>query len=60
MELVFDYTLTKYIDFAICTAVVIAAILWKEQRWYLVGFGGVYLLATLGFHYDFLPEDFSY
>ena len=50
-----DYTNVMYADFAIVVAVLITALLWAEQRWFLVGMGSVYLFATLGFHFDLLP-----
>tara|TARA_B100001105_G_scaffold255226_1_gene253616 strand:+ start:1445 stop:1633 length:189 start_codon:yes stop_codon:yes gene_type:complete len=50
-----DYTNVMYADFAIVIAVLITALFWKEQRWFLVGMGSVYLFATMGFHFDLLP-----
>ena len=46
-----DYTNVMYADFAIVIAVFLTALFWAEQRWFLVGLGGVYLLATVGFHF---------
>jgi hypothetical protein len=50
-----DYTNVMYADFAIVVVVLITALFWAEQRWFLMGLGGVYLFATLGFHFDLLP-----
>ncbi len=50
-----DYTNVMYADFLIVVVVLITALFWAEQRWFLMGLGGVYLFATLGFHFDLLP-----
>ncbi|SVC38782.1 uncharacterized protein METZ01_LOCUS291636 [marine metagenome] len=49
-----------YADFAIVTVTLLTALFWQEQRWYLLGFGGIYLAATLGFHFTLLPEGWNY
>ena len=46
-----DHTNVMYADITIIIAVFIAALFWTEQRWFLVALGGVYLLATVGFHW---------
>ena len=55
-----DYTNVMYADFAIVTVTLLTALFWQEQRWFLVGFGGIYLAATLGFHFTLLPEGWTY
>jgi|ETN07SMinimDraft_1059922.scaffolds.fasta_scaffold130267_1 hypothetical protein len=55
-----DYTNVMYADFTIVIVAFLLSLFWKEQRWFLMGLGGVYLFATIGFHFTILPEGWNY
>ena len=56
MVVTIDYTNVMYADFTIVALTFLAAIFWREQRGYLFGFGGLYLMATIGFHFGIFPD----
>jgi hypothetical protein len=49
-----------YADFTIVIVAFLLSLFWKEQRWFLMGLGGIYLFATIGFHFTILPEGWNY